>query len=273
MEGLCEATHNLTTYYLPFDTNRTSMVKNNRNTAQRMGSNSKSKRWFAEASGWGLSLSLGSGTDKPKGKRSLNTSPNSQFYVQSQSNTPANFLHNTLYTANVMSPIIQGTGSNQRIGNNVYVRAVHGTFSFDTAGSTNPASELKVRIMLLASTVQSTASTFNSGLGSTQIFFNTSSGNLTTSRPDPRVCKIICDEIITVTPSVTTAALSGCLGGLQVTNVGCVLDQEFQYREGTVFGTAANLYWVVLPFTSGGVTGTTTCATMASDIIVDFQVE
>lgn len=229
------------------------------------------RRWFAEASGWGLNLALGSADSRNKGRRSFPSGSDDQIDNSQTIVTTANFLHNTIYTANALSVITQGTDQMSRIGNAIYIKAIHGTFRFDPFGSVAPASGAYVRIMLVESTTATAVANFTSGLGSTDLFYG-STTMLTVARPDPRICNVICDELCKIAPRVSVAAGTGCLGEVMITNLGCVINKRFEYRAATGFGTASNFYWILIPDTSGGATGVTTVCSVHADLVVDFKI-
>lgn len=229
---------------------------------------SLNRRWFANMSGWGLQLSLGSGdASAGKTKRSIGISPDGRLYVKQSNVAVANFLHNTIYTHNVMLGIAQGTTQSTRLGNEVFVKNIQCSFWVDTFGAVAGMSGISLRIMLVALTQQYTAVDFTSGVGSSDMFFG-SATLLTVARPDPRLCRVLCDDVVHIQPSVPTGV--GANGVLKAFSFGCAVNQPFEYRAGTNFGSAANLYLIAIPCVSGGVNGTTTVAAFGADTVVSF---
>ncbi len=210
----------------------------------------RSRRWFANASGWGLSFSLGSG--EAKQKRSI-TGDFVDSKVQSlQSVISGNaFTHNTIYTLNPLGQISQGTANGNRIGDKIRVRylSISGLFSNQTAS--NVSNERHMRILLVASTARyNPGAAPGSGLGASDLYFGTTSG-LLNANVDPRKAHVLCDEVVTVKSRVSGAVAS------EYFTASCKLDSHFEYATGLVYGVAANLYWVFIPYEAGGSTGTT----------------
>lgn len=242
------------------------MVKKVRKNAKAKGV--LKKRWFATASGWGLQLSLGSGDASPgKSKRSLGTGVDTRFYVRQFNVAVANFTHNTIYTHNLMSGIAQGTTQSSRLGNEVTIDTIYSSFSIDTAGAAFPLSGISIRFLVVALTQQYSAVDLTSGVGSSDMFFG-SSVLLTVARIDPRLCRVLCDDIVHVQPTVSTT--TGYSGVTRAFSLGCTVKQPFEYRAATSFGTAANLYLLAIPVTSNGANGTTTVCSLSGDVVVAY---
>lgn len=242
------------------------MVKNNAKKAKNKGV--LARRWFATASGWGLQLSLGSGDASPnKSKRSVAISDDGRYYVRQFNVAVANFTHNTIYTHNLMSGVAQGTTQATRLGNEVLVKNISCSFSVDTAGAAFPLSGIAIRFMIVALTQQYTAVDLTSGVGSSDMFTG-STVLLSIARPDPRLCRVICDDVVHVQPTVSTT--TGYSGVVHTFSLGCAVNQPFEYRAATSFGTAANLYLLAIPVTSNGANGTTTVCSISGDVVVSF---
>lgn len=225
----------------------------------------KARRWFAEASGWGLNLALGSADSKNKTRRSFSTGSDDQISDNQVVVTSPNFLENTLYTANALAPITQGTTQGSRIGNAILVKAIHGTFKFDTVTASGVVNGCNIRLLLVELTQQYSITNFTSGVGSSDMFFGSSVG-LTIARIDPRLCNVICDEVLHIMPRVL-----GTPDNI-TTNLGCVINKRFEYRAATVFGTASNFYWVVVGNLAGGTTGVSFLPAMHADLVVDYKI-
>jgi hypothetical protein len=215
-----------------------------------------------------LQLSLGSGDASPgKAKRSVAVPSDGRIYFHQFNVAVANFAHNTIYTHNLVSGITQGTTQSTRLGNEIFIKNIQGSFSFDTAGAAFPLSGIAIRLMVVALTQQYASVDFTSGVGSSDLFAG-SSVLLTVARPDPRLCRVICDDVIHIQPSVSTT--TGYSGTVKTFSLGCAVNQPFEYRAATVYGTAANLYFLAIPVTSNGANGTTTVCSLAADIVVSF---
>jgi hypothetical protein len=236
--------------------------KNNKNKS----ANAKSKRWFAGASGWGVEVYAGSDSSSSlKGKRSVVPQPPStKFNSQSAAIGAGSVLHNTVYTHNICTPITQSTADNGRIGDFIRIKMVSCNIQLDPSTGTTPGNGNAVRIMLLASPVTSTAVGFSSGLGSTDIFY-TAPGSLLVANPNPKLCKVLCDEIFfTVPPGITGA-------GLLYGNIHCKVDSIFEYKPSVQLGVATNLFLVVIPYGPNGTNGTTTIGKLDYEILVSFE--
>jgi hypothetical protein len=228
--------------------------------------NSKmSKRWFVGASGWGISLEAGSGDNSNKTKRStINSRPDTRILVSNGTVATAGFTHNTLITANPLYLISQGTADNQRIGDTIHLDTISLKLLFDTATATVGSAGVKCRVMLVACTAQYAVTAFTSGVGSTDMFYATST-NLVVTRLNPRLCKVLCDEIIDTKPTVSS------VGALGYGHIECKVDAPFEFRTGSNYGTAANLYLVMVPYVVSGTSGTTTCGAFGYDYAVSYR--
>jgi len=226
----------------------------------------KSKRWFAGASGWGVEVYAGSDFQPTtKGKRSVfSQPPSTKFNSQSAANGAGAVLHNTVYTHNICTPITQGTADNLRIGDFIRIKTISCTIQLDPSTGTTPGNGGAIRLMLLASPVTSTSVGFSSGLGSTDIFY-TAPGSLLVANPNPKLCKVLCDEIFyTVPPGITGA-------GLLYGNLHCKVDSIFEYKPSVGLGVATNLFLVSIPYGPNGTTGTTTIGKLDYQILVSFE--
>jgi len=212
-----------------------------------------SKRWFANATGWGVSFQVGSG-EPTKTKRSLPVSVEEKFLATPVSITSV--LHNTLYTFNPLSVIAPGTGANQRIGSGIKLKGM--SFRFDiTSAVTIPS---VWRVLVVASTFQFTGTNFGSGLGTTNLFFN--SFNTVEDHVDSRVAKVICDTTYELKPRVSGQP------DLKFGFVDCEVNLPFAFQTGSVYGESANLYVVVTGYSANGTTGTTSCGTIEGEVLV-----
>jgi len=235
-------------------------------------SKDKAKRWFASASGWGLALALGSGADaSTKSKRSVALAEDSQLSFSSGQITGVGWLDNTLYTYNPVAAITQGTAVGNRIGNSIFIKDMFLNMFFDTSTATNPSSTLIVRVMLLALPAQYNPAPFAGvGVGSTDIYATGASTFGILGRLDPRLCRVMCDQLVEVKPSVLVGALS--LGCIKTASVGCAINQSFDYRGATAFGELANLYWVITGHSAGGNGGVTQDGLFVWDSVVTFGI-
>jgi len=240
--------------------------KKNKQTKQKQTAGKKSKRWFAGASGWGVEVYAGSDTNpSSKSKRSvIPMTPSTKFSTTNGALGAGAVLHNTIYTHNICYPITQGTADNLRIGDFIRIKTVSCTFQLDPSTGTTPGNGAAVRMMLVASAATITSVTFSSGLGYTNLFYP-SSQSLLTANPNPKLCKVLCDEIyFTVPPGITGA-------GLMYGNIHCKVDSPFEFQPSTSLGVATNLFLVMIPYGPNGTTGTTTIGKFDYSILVSFE--
>jgi len=238
-------------------------MANKRSNKQKKSA--KSKRWFVAASGWGLQLDVGSGENSSKTRRSeMVQKPTAALYQLANNISAANFLQNTIYTHNVAGSIVQGTSDAQRVGDYIHLDTVSLRFQLDQSTAGNTSTPIIVRTMLVAITNQYNATGFVAGVGSTDLFYS-STPPLTVARPNPKLCKVICDNLTTLKATVSGAA------PVIVDHIECRLTQPFEYRTGTIYGTAANLYLLVIPYQAGGTSGVTTCGTFSYDLVTTFE--
>lgn len=217
------------------------------------------RRWFADMSGWGLSLQVGSG-DPVKGKRSLPVNPDSKFLATYVS--VGNATHDTLYSYNPLSVIVNGTGPSQRIGSAIKLKGISFRFTVDGVVSSTTANPTIWRVMLVASTVQGNVANFGTVLGSSNLFFSTAVTLPVNSHVDSRVAKLICDQTFETKPRI--AATPDNLAGF----VDCEINMPFEFQSGSVFGVSSNLYLVVTPHVAAGVSGTTVAGNITGEVLV-----
>lgn len=228
---------------------------------------SKQKRWFVNASGWGLDFTAASDVKSvgtAKGKRSLQAPGDSQLSAGVANLGGAGLLNDTLYTLNPIAQIAQGTTEASRLGSRIFLRdlILRGVVSNDAA--TNLSNYRVFRIMLVVSTKQTNPSGFGTGLGYSDLFY-AGTTPCAYALPNPRVVKVLCDEIISVTPTVALAATSVPY------YVTCSVNQYFEYQTGTSFGTASNIYWVITPYEVGLASGVANMGAVISQYATVFE--
>jgi hypothetical protein len=194
----------------------------------------------------------------------INSASDTRSYTTNGTVAASGVTHNTIYTANVLNGISQGTGDGNRIGDSIHIDHITLNCLLDTATGSSNVVPVKLRVMLLACTAQYTQASFGSGLGSSDLFYATST-NLLISRLNPRLCKLLCDEIIHIQPTVAA------VGTVGYGHINCKVDAPFEFRTGTQYGTAANLYLVTIPYVVGGTSGTTQAGAFAYDYAVTFR--
>jgi len=233
--------------------------KNKKTSASR--SKRLAKKWFVGASGWGIDLEMGSGDATQLKKRSaIPLAPATKYQVRTYSGI--SLKDATIYSDNPLVSVAQGTSGLTRIGDQIHVKTLSCNIMVDTTGAFAVTSGSCYRLILMAITAEYGSVGFTGGVGSTDWTINFGSSG-TTSFPDPRLCKVLCDEVITSRP---VAAAHMFMGGSD-----CVLNMPFEYRTGSGYGTAANLYWVIIPNIAGGVGGVSAVATFEVTFVVSFE--
>lgn len=226
---------------------------------------SKAKRWWAQASFGPFSLGFGTGAQSSvsnKGKRSLPTSSEQKYATGALTGT--SFLHNTVYTFNPMAQIALGTGVNNRIGNAVHLQKIQWQAFIGTALMVTKQTVLwRFLVVISPKQYNPAANAWGSGLGSTELFLVTTQPF--TSPVDPRVAYVLCDRVIKVNPYIA--------GVEQIEHVveSCVINKDFEYSTpAPTYGVSSNVYFVLVPVTDGGVTGTTVVGDTVGTFTVAF---
>lgn len=221
-------------------------------TTIRNTNKSKSKRWHFNAAYGPFSLSFGSADQAPssnKGKRSIPTDGEEKYFSSSLST--AALTHGTVYTFNPLAQIVAGTGVTQRIGNAIHLDKIQVSLNISTTGMVTKTG-CNWRFLIVVSTKQynPSSSSFGSGLGTTDLFLNTS--NACTSPVDPRVAWVLCDKMIEIEPKISGADT------VRFTLQSCQIDKDFEYNTAaSTYGVSSNIYIVLVPNIAGGVSGTT----------------
>jgi hypothetical protein len=203
------------------------------------GKSGTSQGWFVGVSGWGPELNsvptLIREGNQPR--KELQMAPDTKFLVTNPSITAANFLSNTWYTYNCLSGIAQGTADGNRIGDFIRLKAISISFTTDSSMAAVATSPFMIRVLLVASTVQSAVVNFTAGLTAAQIAFG--GGTSVAAIPDSKRVKVLKDEVYTFLGNGAGACTG--TGGFQ-----CVLNKPFEFQTGLTYGTASNLYLLLM---------------------------
>jgi hypothetical protein len=238
----------------------------NKNKPTKKKSIKKVKRWFVAASGWGIDLEMGSGDAKTLKKRSaVPLAPNSHLINLNGTVSGTAFKHNGIYTANPLYGISQGTTDSSRIGDTIHIDHISLRWLVETLNGTTPSNPAIVRFMVVALTQQYANSNFTSGVGSTDMFYAINQGAVVNARVDSRLCKVLCDETVSIN-SMVASTESMAIGEMH-----CTIDAPFEFRTGTQYGSAMNLYILAIPYTAGGTSGTTLVGNFSYDYTVAFR--
>lgn len=235
-----------------------------------MESKSKSKRhtrrWFVSATGWGLSLSLGSGANQPVGKlqkREIDVTPDSKYLSYNYS---SNVTYGTLLWFNALAGISAGTGTGNRIGERIFVENLSNRLIFSNSGATTANSGVTFRVLLVASTYKYSSATLTSGsFTSANVFMSPIPTDQAIAITDPRECKVLCDEVVSIKPSISGQVEQEYL------HMACDFNSWYEYETATSNGEVANLYWVIIGDSIYGTPGTTVAGNVIGQSTVLFR--
>lgn len=200
------------------------------------------KRWFVNATGWGFSLSLGSGLDQASGskvKRHIEAPDTSQInHFTSQ----VIVNNDNCYVINPLSGISQGTSTSSRMADRIFITSLSLRTICSNTGATHADWYTSFRFLLIASTQQNTNSGWSSAanVGLANVFRQFTGANVV-ALPDPQLCRVICDQTITIQPMITGTSCQ------QILNLDCSVNEWYEFQPGTSVGVAANLYWILVP--------------------------
>lgn len=238
------------------------VYKNRRFVRKSFG---KKKRWYFNAQAdiplWGKGkIGFGSG----KAKRGLDkhirsvVRRNEEAKYKVFNTTVATAKHDTLYTLNVCGNIARGTTMFNRIGDEIFLNALHLKIgAFNAIDDT-----CMVRVMVVKSDKDHLAAddTLNTGLGSSEMFLVDSAGTSTFSAGmyqgilDPKLVTCVYDKLITINTPLSGKKLQ------KSTNIFIPIHQKFQYETASNYGKKENWYVVCSAWSYGGTVGTTTSA-------------
>jgi hypothetical protein len=224
------------------------------------------RRWFANATGWGFSLSIGSGASQPVGasktKRSLNLGDETQLVFGTTTVSPT---HNTFYSFNPLIGISSGAGTSGRLGDRIYLENVSIRCILSNASSSDAINGKSFRFLLVASTAQSNNSTWSTAnINAANVFRQDTSDQLL-SVGDPQLCRVLCDEVVTLQAMIAAQQIQYYF------TLDCPVKEWFEFQPGTGLGVAANLYWVLVAEEYGTTTGTTVVGTVATSFLVAYR--
>lgn len=172
-------------------------------------------------------------------------------------------LHNSLYTLNLTSRILQGDTNATRDGDSIILCGlkIKGFYNTDTASNA-----YGFRIIVGYSSEEYNNPTFSSGLGLTEVFLP-NTGNITTTQGqiNPKAFTVLYDEKLTA-----NSQLTGVRDRVDVAFTVNFNDKLFNYQSaGSALGKDHNLYVVVVADILNGVTGTTNVggATLTWDFV------
>lgn len=228
------------------------------------------KRWYASASGFGISASIGTGT--PKTKRELTKFVKRSILAPKlyyNDLTTAIVQQNGIYTYNLSAQLAQGNTSANREGDKVFIKTINLKHNVDCDFSAFPAGTTNAFLRMIVLThddfTNPSATTYGSGLGSTSIF-QSNNNPIYRNTIDFKQCNVICDNLYQVTNQSGTNV--GILS--KVFTQRCVMNKNFQYQLSSAEGKFRNLYVVAIPFAFGTVTGTTNIMGLTTQVNFSF---
>lgn len=228
------------------------------------------KRWYIDARVGknvpiigGSGIRLGTRGVKKIVRREISRAEETKIFATNDLKSTG-LLMNTLYTLSPLT-ITGGTGSNQRIGKDIYLRHLKVRLAIQNTTTQN---QVQYRVMVLWSDSQyilDWTTYAGVGIGSSDIFYG--SNNYTGALIDnKRNVKIICDKLYTV-----TAPVSGTLVKKNF-SFDCPLFQK------VTFINAANnilkdmqLYVVVIPTTPAGTSGVTAVGDFSAQALLTYK--
>lgn len=172
--------------------------------------------------------------------------------------------HNTIYTCNLTSNILNSTSDSGRIGDSVHLMAVKINGLFTSPAATSASCQLRL-LVGWSPAEYNLAATFGSGLGLTEIFEAGTGANWTnTGIVNPKAFTVLDDRIITVNNNITA------ISEIQELIYSVQIDSEMVYKSlSGIYGKKRNLYLVAIACISGGTPGTTNAGqiNLSSDLI------
>jgi hypothetical protein len=240
------------------------MVKSKPKQSKK-GGGKLQRRWFASATGWGFHLSLGSGSEqqvKSKAKREIEVSDKSQLSFSTTTVSPT---HNTLYSFNPLYSISSSAASGGRIGDRIFVENVSIRNLISNASAADTGNGKSFRFLLVASTAQSNNTTWSTANVNAANFFRQDTSDQLLSVPDPQLCRVLCDEVVTLQATIASQQIQ------YYHHMDCAVNEWFEYQPGTGLGIAANLYWIVIAEEYGTTTGTTVIGTTTTSSLVAYH--
>lgn len=180
----------------------------------------------------------------------INTLPAKHFNCQ----TVRAMTHNTIYTNIPTQGITQGTGNTNREGDKIFLEAlkIRGTFFTPTT-----ANAYIFRIMVLWTgeeyNTANIATTFQTGIGATEVFLPNSYGsNQTTGLVNSKACTVLLDKTYDINSLVS--GVEDCVSFYELVP----LKLAYSYQSsGSVHGKLKNLAVICMASVSAGTAGTT----------------
>ena len=211
----------------------------------------------------GSSIRLGTRANAVKKivRRELNKNEETKIWATSDLKSTG-LLQNTLYTISPMVVAV-GTGVNQRIGTQIFVRHLKVRLAIS---NTNTQSSIQFRILTLWSDKQYALdwTAYGAALGSTDIFYpsNNYTGALINNKLDTR---IICDKIYTVKTDISGQLIK------KNYSYDCPIMKKVTYLGANNLVKDSQLYIVIIPTTPLGVNGVTAVGDISAQALLTYK--
>lgn len=172
--------------------------------------------------------------------------------------------HQTIYTTNLTSKIVQGDSNADRDGDSVHLTA------FKLKGvihSPTTAGAYVYRVLVGWSGEEYALTASSAGLTSAELFLPNQGGAFfATANVNPKAFTVIHDEIIDINSNITATS------DLKSIAFNVPIKQKYAYQStGSTFGKFKNLYIVVISGVVGGTSGTTASGSYFFDTDLIFQ--
>lgn len=170
--------------------------------------------------------------------------------------------HNTGYTMSPTQTLIIGTGDNQRIGQNIFLKKLcfKGLVSNTT---TQPTTHWRIMVVEIEPAYAATFSNWTSGIGTSDIFYPTASYTFGMLNHKLGV-KVYCDKTY-----VVKADYTGELKVLPVEFV-CNINKRYIYEPISPYFKDKQLYVYAIGYVPGGTTGVTVIGDIRLNGIVTY---
>lgn len=243
--------------------------KNNKQLRKTVKKRGLRKRWYFDAT-IGKNVPLIGGTGIRMGTNGVKKIVRRELGRQEETKifTTGDLLNtglkeNTLYTLSPLT-ITTGTGLNQRIGSQIYLRHIKLRMNI-TNTTAQPQVQFRVMVVWSDSQYLLDWTTYAGvGLGSSELFYT--SNNYTTALINNKLnTKVICDRLFTVNTDVASAVVR------RTFSMDCPIYQRITYLGSNNLIKDQQLYVVIIPTTPAGVTGTTSIGSFTAQALVTYK--
>jgi len=190
---------------------------------------------------------------------------NSEIKNASSGNSTS-LLHNQIQGFGVTQRIVQGTNSEQRLGDEMFLES----FRMEVIiGAPTTAGAYAYRLMVVYSGEEYSSTTFStSTLSASEIFLpNITTGTRVSGVVNKKAVQVLYDHEFVINSNITGVA------DVYTTSAYINLRKyRFQYQAGgSTFGKLKNLYVIVIPNVQGGTLDTTGCGSIVINNALDYR--